>query len=79
MNFFPNYPVMPNIPVPGMPVNNINMPDGISNWMGDINNIFNRINEFENRIKKLEQRVINLENSYKNDNYQEPDNSLYMI
>lgn len=42
------------------------------------NNIVNRIMELENRIKKLEQRIVKLENS-NNSNYNEPDNSLYMI
>lgn len=42
------------------------------------NNIVNKIMELENRIKKLEQRIIKLENN-NNPNYNEPDNSLYMI
>ena len=69
MNFFPNYPVMPDM----IPNNMIN------NGMDYMNNMFNRFNELENRIKKLEQRVIRLENQNNNYNYQEPDNSLYMI
>ena len=70
MNFFPNYPGVPNM----MPNNMIN------NGMDYMNNIFNKFNEFENRIKKLEQRITRLENQNNNDyNYQEPDNSLYMI
>ncbi len=71
MNFFPNYPMIPN----GM------LNGNMANWMGDINNVFNKFNEFENRIKKLEQKVSILENRTSNDgfNYQEPDNSFYMI
>ena len=72
MNFFPNYPVIPNMP---LPINDI--PN--TNWMNDMNNVFNKFNDFENRIKKLEQKVSNLENNFKNNDYQEPDNSLYMI
>lgn len=65
MNFFPNG-------------NNMMIPNeyNINN-----NNIFNIINELNNRIRKLEQRITRLENDInKNDiNYNEPDNSLYMI
>ena len=44
------------------------------------NNLTYKINELENKIKKLEQRIIRLENNKLNQfNYQEPDNSLYMI
>ncbi len=41
------------------------------------NNIINKIMELENKIRKLEQRIIKLENN--NPNYNESDNSLYMI
>ena len=45
------------------------------------NNIFNIINDLNNRIRKLEQRITRLENDINknNINYNEPDNSLYMI
>lgn len=45
------------------------------------NNFLNRLNELDNRIRKLEQRIIRLENdNLKNNvNYNEPDNTLYMI
>jgi len=43
------------------------------------NDLFYKINELENKIKKLEQRITRLENNKFNDNYTEPDNSLYMI
>lgn len=44
-----------------------------------INNDINyKINELENRIKKLELRISYLENE-KNNNYNEPDNKMYMI
>ena len=74
MNFFPNYPMMPNMPVP----NSVNM---VNNGFNDMNQIFNKFNEFENRIKRLEQRITRLENeSNINDyNYMEPDNSMYML
>ena len=71
MNFFPNFPIIPNMQVP------TNM---INNGMDYLNDIFNKFNEFDNRIKKLEQRITRLENeSNKDYNYDEPDNSLYMI
>lgn len=45
------------------------------------NNFLNRLNDLDNRIRKLEQRIARLENeNLKNNvNYNEPDNSLYMI
>lgn len=43
------------------------------------NNLIYKINELENKIKKLEQRISILENEKQNNNYIEPDNSLYMI
>ncbi len=71
MNFFPNYPMIPNIPVSD------NMANPNIDYM---NNIPNIINEFDNRIKKLEQRITRLENDNNQDyNYNEPDNSFYMI
>ena len=63
MNFIPNYPLEMVIPN--------NMPNN--------NNILNKINELENRIRRLEQRLANLENENNNYNYNEPDNTLYMI
>lgn len=70
MNFFSNYPIIPDM----IPNNMVN------NQMDYMNNVFNRFNELENRMKRLEQRVMRLENQSNNDyNYQEPDNSLYMI
>lgn len=67
MNFYPNMP------------NTFNMP--IDNPMIYINNMLNKLNEFESRIKKLEQRITRLENenNINNNNYKEPDNSMYMI
>ena len=45
-----------------------------------INNDINyKINELELKIKKLEQRIYLLETNHSNSNYQESDNSLYMI
>ena len=73
MNFFPNFP-NGNMAIPFN--NGMMMPDNMN-----MNNFFNKFSEIENRIKKLEQRIIRLENEgNKNDfNYNEPDNSLYMI
>ena len=48
------------------------------NYFIYMNNIFNKLNEFESRIKKLEQRIEKLEGK-KNNNYMEPNNSLYML
>ena len=74
MNFFPNYPIMPNMGVP-------NSQNIVNNGMDYMNNIFNKFNEFENRIKRLEQRITRLENENNGSdyNYTEPDNSLYML
>lgn len=66
MNFFDN---IPNYNIP--PNQTINPP--ILN-----NNINYKIEELENKIKKLEYRISRLENE-KNNNYTEPDTSLYMI
>ena len=66
MNFFDNIPNF-NGPTPQM-----------NNPM--INNDINyKIIELENRIKKLELRISRLEADKSNNNYNEPDNSLYMI
>lgn len=43
------------------------------------NNINYKINELELKIKKLEQRIYLLETNHSVNNYQESDNSLYMI
>ena len=43
------------------------------------NNIYQKILELENKIKKLELRISQLETEKNNNNYIEPDNSLYMI
>ena len=67
MNFFENIPNF-NGPLP----NNFNPP--IPN-----NNIIYKIQELENKIKKLELRIARLESEKYNNNYQEPDTSLYMI
>lgn len=68
MNFFDNIP-------------NFNSPNpmqGINNPI--INNDINyKINELELRIKKLELRISRLEAEKNNNNYTEPDTSLYMI
>ena len=46
----------------------------------DINNIINKLNEYDIKIKKLEQRISKLEeNNNKNNYYQEPDNTKYML
>lgn len=66
--FYPNNMGLP-LPLP-MPIPN---PD-----MNMNDNIINKLNELESYIKKLEQRIIKLENS-NNHNYNEPDNSFYMI
>lgn len=76
MNFYDNIPNF-NGPIQPqqIPINNsmmINTP--IMN-----NNLNYKINELEQRIKKLEQRITILESNTTNNNYQEPDNSLYMI
>ena len=69
MDFFPN-----NM-IPG------GIPNMVNNGFNYMNDIFNKFNEFESRIKKLEQRVEKLEgvNNYKKNNYNEVNNSLYMI
>ena len=66
MNFMP----IPNM----MPINNMD------NQMY-MNEILNRFNEFDNRLKMLEQRIMKLEKNTDNLDYQyqEPDNSFYMI
>ena len=66
MNFFDNIPNF-NVPMQGMtnPIMN--------------NDINYKINELEQRIKRLEQRITRLEADKGNVNYNEPDNSLYMI
>ncbi len=70
MNFFENNPNYMNMPMTPPMMNNIN----------NMNNIDYKINELENHLKKLEQRITRLENNkFKNNNYTEPDNSLYMI
>ena len=65
MNYFDNIP-------------NFNIPmQGINNPMIQ-NDINYKINELELRIKKLELRISHLE-AEKNNNYIEPDTSMYMI
>lgn len=69
MNFYdniPNFNIQPQMP----PMNN---PMIMNN---DINY---KINELEQRLKRLEQRISHLETEKNNNNYIEPDNSLYMI
>ena len=69
MIFFPNGNNMM------MPPNNFE-----NNFNNTINNnLLNKLNEIDNRIKKLEQRIVKLENENGSINYNEPDNSLYMI
>lgn len=69
MNFFDNNPNFTNQTlIPG--INNSIM------LKQDINY---KINELEQRIKRLEQRITILESNNSNNNYLEPDNSLYMI
>lgn len=65
MNFFDNPPINNNqIPVMYNPM----MPD-----------IIRELNEIANHLKKLELRISRLENEKNNDNYKEPDTSLYML
>ena len=71
MNFYEN---IPNFNGPIQTMN----PPIINNPMIN-NNINYKINELENKIKKLELRISQLEINNKNNNYTEPDNSLYMI
>ena len=69
MNFFddiPNFNGQGPNPIQGMNIPIIN------------NSINYKINDLENRIKKLELRISRLENE-KNNNYNEPDTSMYMI
>ena len=68
MNFFDNIP-------------NFNGNNGIQGMNTPIiNNDLNyKINELEQRIKRLEQRISRLETEKNNNNYTEPDNTLYMI
>ena len=71
MNFYDNIPNFnghnPNtlIPMQGNPMLN--------------NNLSYKINELEQRLKRLELRVSQLETDKNNNNYLEPDNTLYMI
>ena len=67
MNFFDN---IPNFNGP--------IPQTINNPMMN-NNIDYKIHELENRIKKLELRIYQLESEKNNNNYTEPDNSMYML
>lgn len=67
MNFFDN---IPNFNGP--------IPPGMNNPIMN-NNINYKINELETRIKKLELRISRLESEKLNNNYTEPDTSLYMI
>jgi len=67
MNFFDN---IPNF--------NGHMQPQLNNPMMN-NNIEYKINELENRIKKLELRISRLESEKLNNNYTEPDTSMYMI
>lgn len=71
MNFYDNIPNF-NGPIQGMNNPMINTP--IMN-----NDINYKILELENRIKKLELRISHLEADKNNNNYTEPDTSLYMI
>lgn len=73
MNFYDNIPNFngPN-PKP-IPMQNMNNPMILNN------NINYKINELEQRIKRLELRISQLETDKSNNNYIEPDNSLYMI
>jgi len=63
----------------------MNFYDNIPNFNNPMNNQFinndinYKINELEQRIKRLEQRLSRLEVEKNNNNYTEPDNSLYMI
>ena len=68
----------------------MNLYDNIPNFNGPIqqqtplpmlnnNNLYYKINELEQRLKKIEQRLSLLETNTTNNNYQEPDTSLYMI
>lgn len=65
MNFFDN-----------TPINNNQMPMMYNPMMSDI---IRDLNEIANHLKKLELRISRLENEKNNDNYKEPDTSLYML
>ena len=54
------------------------MQPGINNPIIN-NNIEYKIHELETKIKKLELRISQLESEKINNNYIEPDNSMYMI
>lgn len=75
MNFYDN---IPNFNGPIQPSQEINNPMMMNNPIMN-NNLNYKINELEQRIKKLEQRIFLLESNNTNNNYIEPDNSLYMI
>lgn len=67
MNYMENMPIKPNMI---MPFNNPNI----------INELLYKLNEMDNKIKKLEQRINRLETAKDNiNNYNEPDNFMYMI
>ncbi len=67
MNYMENMPIQPNMI---MPFNNPNI----------INELLYKLNEMDNKIKKLEQRINRLETVKDNiNNYNEPDNLMYMI
>ena len=67
MNYMENMPIQPNMI---KPFNNQNI----------INELLYKLNEMDNKIKKLEQRINRLETSKDNiNNYNEPDNLMYMI
>ena len=51
----------------------------LNNTQLNNNNLYYKINELEQRLKKIEQRLSLLEANTTNNNYQEPDTSLYMI
>ena len=69
MNFYDN---IPNYNIP-------NSMNGINNPIAGNFDLNYKINELEQKIKRLEQRISRLEETKGNNNYTEPDNSLYMI
>ena len=66
MNFIPNMIIPSNIP-----------PSNMENPMVYMNDLYNKFNDFDNRLKQIEERIKKLENN--NLDYQEPDNSMYII
>ena len=63
---------------PNPMMNNQNMPNTAMPYMNLNNELENRLSRIERQIKKLEQRISRLENPSGYNQYNEPDNSMYM-